>query len=146
MRNMKIFKRKVKAVGGIYFLSIAMIMCFIFLIVVNLSFSSSAVSISENIAHIVCTKVAIYSYQSNTGDYDKWGSNINIEKPNGIFNPIEDFKSICKDFDIIQSYPTTCRVTWNSSTRIATLTFGEFTIKSGNKIKVRTQEAIIEDS
>ena len=144
---MNFLRRKVKAVGGVYFLSIAIIMSSIFMVVVNLSFTSSSVSISEDIAHIVCTKVAIYSYQSNKSDFTKSGVDPGIDMPNkdGMYYPVRDFKKIAQGFGITDNFPTTCEISWDSNNKIARLQFGPFVIKSGAEVLLRPQESIIED-
>ena len=144
---MNFLRRKVKAVGGVYFLSIAIIMSSIFMVVVNLSFTSSSVSISEDIAHIVCTKVAIYLYQSNESTFPKRSGDAGIDMPNmdGKYYPVRDFKQIAQGFGITDNFPTTCEISWDSNNKIARLQFGPFVIKSGAKVCLRPQESIIED-
>lgn len=141
----KFLKRKTKGVGGILFIFVAQIMAVIFVTVANYSITSAASSICNDISNIICTKVAIYSYQANVNSFESYSPN--VKRPGGVsdYNVINDFQSISSGYGFVSGMPSSNRITWNSGTKIATLEFATLETRWGATIKPQTQEVIIED-
>ena len=140
----KFLKRKTKGVGGVLFIFVAQIMAVIFVTVAKYSVTSAASSICNDISHIICTKVAIYSYQANV-DFPDGSSSPNVKRPGGNYNVIDDFENISRGYGFVSGLPSSSWVTWDSSTKVATLEFGELKTRWDATIKPQPQEVIIED-
>lgn len=149
-------KKKVKAMGGIFFITITLLMSIILTYTVRFSMNSSVSAIIDNISYLVCTEVAMYSYQTNEGSYIKNGS-VDIRKPERLleaegassetYNVVSSFNNRLREYagSYIVSGSQTCKVEWNSNFRTATLTLGPIQTNWGSTIYPKEQMTIIED-
>ena len=141
----KTLNTKVKAVGGVYFLTVNILAVFLMVFVISMSKISLATSISNNLAHVVCTKIAINAYNTGSGDFSGSGDS-GIETADGrIYYPNIDFYNMAKDYGIAGSIPTGTTYSWDKNEGTAELQIGKFSTFEGKIIKPQQQKTRIEN-
>lgn len=141
-----LYKRKVKGAGGMFFLVISAFAAFIMITVVNLSRMSTMVAISENVAHIVATKVAISSYNSNNLSYELSGANPSIDNNNSSYYPLSDYNQILRGYGFVSVAASYADVTWDLNSRTASFHPGPIKSNIGKNIRPRIQHTKIENN
>ena len=140
-------KTKRKGVGGLLFIVVGLIMSIIFSYTIRFGITSSVSAIINNMAHITCTEVAMYSYQTKSRGYTISG-NPTIEKPYGDtgYNVLNEFNNkINIGSGFISSGASHCTIEWDPLYKTATLAMGPVKTIWGDDICPMIQKAIIED-
>lgn len=137
-------KTKKKGVGGIFFISIVALSCFCMITLTSLSRSSTIVSISDNIALLVSTKVSVASYNINSDSYEVYGNPAIRRIDGSYYYPLQDFIEISKEYGFLKIEPKEVKVTWDKNKRTATVDIGPFECTWGEVMRPRKQTTIIE--
>jgi hypothetical protein len=135
-------KKYKKGIGGILFILTATICCFCMSVVISLGRMNMIEAVSDNIAYIVSEKLSIMNYNYGLDSYNLSG-NVNIETPNGYYNPINDFNQMSESYGFIgQGDSKPCqeaKVTWDKQNNVTTLQLGIFRDNSGNDLRPHLQ-------
>lgn len=147
---MKNFKKKInfmlneehEAIGGLYFLSVNILMSFILVICLHLSWSSSVIAMADNLAYIVSINCTVHNYLSNEAPYTRINPSIKINK-GGTYNPLYEFNKMARDSGIMKSPATRIEVKWNG--RRTQIQVGGFETVLGDMITPHVQNSTIEN-
>lgn len=117
MQNFKekgkfILNEEHKAIGGLYFVSVNILMSFILVICLHLSWSSSAIAMADNLAYVVSINCTVHNYVSNEAPYTRTNPSIKINK-GGTYNPLYEFNKMASDSGIMKIPATKIEVKWD---------------------------------
>lgn len=155
--------KKRKGIGGIYFITCAIIGAYIVLITVNVARAATAVAMADDVAHVVATKAAIESYKTQAASYSEDGvkgsGGGRVRTIDGTYyNPLDEFNQIMDQAgNFKESDSEQYHVEWKKGAGYAgngtlILDISPFTINSrviqnlmGNKIYPHVQQIVIEN-
>ena len=142
----KIFKKKVKGAGGLLFIFVAMASVSTLLMIVSLSRSSTAMSISDNVAHIISTNVSVISYQTGQDTYVISGGD-GIKRSDGtMYYPLEDFNKVATSYGYTKAGADNILVKWDNAKKQATVQVGQVKTTWNEKIRPHEQQTVIESN
>lgn len=142
--NMNSFlNSKRRGAGGIFFLFSCLLGAFIMVTVTDMSRASTIRSVSDNISHVVATKVAINSYNNGLSSFSKSGASGIGGESN--YKPLNDFNNMMIEYGFADQKATEAKITWNNSTKVATIDVGAFRSSYGHSINPVKQTTTIED-
>jgi len=96
---------------------------------------------ADDLAHIVAINTAVHSYTNNCDSYN--AANPAISGSVSTYNPLNEFNTLLSNSGIASSTVTTCRVTWDATTKVCTIQFGGFKNKLNSTIFPHQQESHI---
>lgn len=139
---MKCFTSKRRGAGGVFFITSCTLAIIMMITLTNMSRISTIKAISDNLAHVVTTKSAIYSY--NNGIDTMNASGTSTIAGSGNYSPVSDFNKMAKEYGIMSGSVTNSRMRWNKNTKTFELELGNFRSINNNIIRPEPQTAIIE--
>lgn len=141
----RILENEHNGVGGLYFIFTTIICAFITVMVLELSWTSQAVAMADNIAYIVSINTTVHSYTGNVAPFERDFTNestISTENK-GNYNPLNDFNNMIKEAGLSKEGSKICSIKWTGKGTY--IQFGEFETSLGIKVRPHEQQSIIED-
>lgn len=138
----KIFLQDQKGVGGLFFIFTSIAGALIMTVSLNLSWSSQAVAMADNLSYIVSINTAVHSYTSREEPF--YGTNPVIKRTDGSFySPLDDFNSMIISLGIASEPASSVFVEWDGKESFVQV--GSFKTKLGNTVTPHRQSSAIED-
>ena len=129
-------------IGGLYFVSVNILMAFILVISLHLSWSSQAIAMADNLSYLVSINCTVHNYVNKTPVYDR--TNPTLPTANGgNYNPLSDFNQMARDAGILKENSTSIRVSWDGTQ--TSVQVGEFKTVLGDGIIPHLQNSTIEN-
>lgn len=143
MKFVNILNEEHNGFGGIYFLIINYLCAVIMSFCLQISWSSQAVAISDNLAYIAATNTLVRSYISNQGYYDQYNPIINTKSGN--YSPRNDFNHMLQTAGLASGHVDKCRVIYDPNKHKIRIQFGSFKTILGDYVTPHEQDTIIEE-
>lgn len=137
-----LLKQEHRAIGGLYFLTTNIICAVILIVILQLSWNSQVVAMSDNLAYITSINTTVHSYLSNLAAYESINPSIPVKKTGGFYSPLDDFNRMIQEAGISNG-ASSCEVKWDG--RRTYIQIGELETSLGTKITPHRQESIIEN-
>lgn len=135
-------KEEHNAMGGLYFISVNILMAFILVISLHLSWSSQAVSMADNLSYLVSINCTVHNYVGKQPAYNKTNPVIS-KQGSGNYNPLADFNKMASDAGIAKEPASEIKVSWDG--KRTTVQVGSFKTSLGDNVRPHVQNSTIEN-